>query len=199
MSTTFDWKHFILSHLVWIAAALVAVVAFYQWRGEHDARLQAEAQEKASAQVIAQNAKDIANLRQQITDNDAKAAQKVADIQKLVAGRGIKFLFTSFEQFLAEVGTKPSPHLLLDRIKNDGHYEPGNVRWTTPSKSNKNKRLTSARVSHLTTISTLGADVARKSGQAATIAHIRWHVNRGIVKEDCTQCQLQQWSIQKAA
>jgi hypothetical protein len=82
---TFDWKHFVLSHLVWIAAAAVAVVAFYQWRAEHDARLQAEAQEKASAQVIAQNAKDIADLRQQIKDNDAKAAQQVADIQKLVA------------------------------------------------------------------------------------------------------------------
>jgi hypothetical protein len=83
--STFDWKHFVLSHLVWIAAASVAVVAFYQWRGEHDARLQAETQEKASAQVIAQNAKDIADLHEQIKDNDAKAQAQVADIQKLVA------------------------------------------------------------------------------------------------------------------
>ena len=83
--STFDWKHFVLSHLVWIIGVSVAVVAFYQWRGEHDARMQAEAQEKASAQVIAQNAKDIANFQQQIKDNDARAQAQVADIQKLVA------------------------------------------------------------------------------------------------------------------
>jgi hypothetical protein len=81
----FDWKHFVLSHLVWIIGVSVAVVAFYQWRGEHDARLKAEAQEKASQQIIDKNAKDIADLRQQITDNDNRAAQQVADIQKLVA------------------------------------------------------------------------------------------------------------------
>lgn len=81
----FDWKHFVLSHLVWIVAVSVAVVAFYQWRAEHDARLKAEAQEKASQQIIDKNAKDIADLRQQMKDNDNRAAQQVADLQKLVA------------------------------------------------------------------------------------------------------------------
>lgn len=45
--------------------------------------------------------------------------------------RGIEFRFHSFAEFIAELGPKPSPDLEVDRINNDGHYEPGNVRWTT--------------------------------------------------------------------
>src|SRR5208337_4915723 len=55
-------------------------------------------------------------------------------------GRGIKFLFTSFDVFLKEVGLRPSPNHRLDRINNDGHYEPGNIRWVSPSVSVVNQR-----------------------------------------------------------
>src|SRR6516164_2912286 len=58
------------------------------------------------------------------------------------AGRGIKFLFKSYKEFLADVGRKPSPKHVLDRIDNDGHYQPGNLRWTTPSESTENRRMT---------------------------------------------------------
>jgi len=54
-------------------------------------------------------------------------------------GRGIKFLFASFEQFLAELGPRPAG-LTLDRIDNDGHYASGNVRWATRSEQRSNRR-----------------------------------------------------------
>jgi len=57
-------------------------------------------------------------------------------------GRGIEFRFTSFEQFVEHVGTRPSADTILDRIDNDGHYEIGNVRWVTYAESNQNKRST---------------------------------------------------------
>lgn len=54
-------------------------------------------------------------------------------------GRGIQFLFTSFEQFFAEIGKRPAGKT-LDRRNNDGHYEPGNVRWATRTEQNLNRR-----------------------------------------------------------
>jgi hypothetical protein len=54
-------------------------------------------------------------------------------------GRGIEFRFHSFEQFFAVLGERPSG-LLLERIDNNGHYEPGNVKWATRSEQQKNQR-----------------------------------------------------------
>jgi hypothetical protein len=56
-------------------------------------------------------------------------------------GRGIQFLFTSFEEFFAEVGLRPSPSHSIDRYPNsEGHYQPGNVRWATKTEQRVNQR-----------------------------------------------------------
>lgn len=45
-----------------------------------------------------------------------------------------------FPAFLAHVGPRPSPSHSLDRIDNERGYEPGNVRWSTRSEQQRNKR-----------------------------------------------------------
>lgn len=59
---------------------------------------------------------------------------------KNYAGRGIKFLFTSFEQWFAELGPRPTPDHSVDRIENDSHYMVGNVRWATRVEQARNQR-----------------------------------------------------------
>lgn len=58
--------------------------------------------------------------------------------------RGIRFLFSGFDHFLAVMGPRPDG-LTLDRIDNDGNYEPGNCRWVTMAKQNSNKRQRQAK------------------------------------------------------
>lgn len=59
---------------------------------------------------------------------------------KYYGGRRIEFRFQNFEEFIAEVGKRPSKRHSLDRKNNDGHYEIGNVRWVTRPTQMKNRR-----------------------------------------------------------
>lgn len=47
-----------------------------------------------------------------------------------------------FANFLTDMGERPSQSHTLDRINNDGNYEPGNCRWATKREQHRNRRNT---------------------------------------------------------
>lgn len=62
---------------------------------------------------------------------------------KNYGGRGISVCDrwrNSFDDFIADMGYPPAEGMSLDRINNDGNYEPGNVRWATSMEQNRNSR-----------------------------------------------------------
>ena len=61
---------------------------------------------------------------------------------KYYGGRGITVhpRWLNFENFLEDMGERPEA-LQIDRINNDGNYEPGNCRWVTPMENNHNRNI----------------------------------------------------------
>ena len=64
-------------------------------------------------------------------------------------GISVSDRWSDFSVFLSDMGDKPSPTYTLDRINNDGNYEPDNCRWATKAQQSANRRLPRKRVKNV--------------------------------------------------
>ena len=89
-------------------------------------------------------------------------------------GRGVTVCeewMRSFPAFRQAVGDRPSPIHTLDRVDNDGHYEPTNVRWVTKREQANNQRK-NRNLTHNGKTQTL-AQWAREIGLVPSTLHYR--------------------------
>lgn len=90
----------------------------------------------------------------------------------------------SFENFYADMGPRPSMKHTIERLNNNGNYEPSNCKWATPIEQANNKRNTIFVEYRGKTMSFM--DAVRLSGTSVhfhTIKnrlHLGWSVDRAI-------------------
>jgi hypothetical protein len=100
----------------------------------------------------------------------------------LYGGRGITICerWASFEYFLADMGERP-PGLSLERIDNDGNYEPGNCKWGTRKEQGRNRRT-----SKFLTI------------EGETLCMTEWAERNGIARSTITDRLARGWTTEEA-
>lgn len=67
-------------------------------------------------------------------------------------GRGIMVCerWNTFSNFLEDMGERPSKEFSLERINNDGNYEPSNCKWATATEQIRNRRKNKSNTSGFT-------------------------------------------------
>lgn len=92
----------------------------------------------------------------------------------------------SYKVFETDVGKRPTPFHQLDRIDNDGNYEPGNVRWAT-SKEQQNNRRNNRLLTISGTTKTLAQWAETSSVKYSTIRAryyiLGWSIERALGEE----------------
>jgi len=105
-------------------------------------------------------------------------------------GRGIsvcKEWKESYDNFLKDMGDKPDGYS-IDRINNDGNYEPSNCRWATPKEQAENRR-TNRNITYNGTTRTVSqwARIVGISQNALTKRLIFWELEKALTTKRLEQ------------
>lgn len=96
-------------------------------------------------------------------------------------GRGIKILWTNYDQFVSDMGADYESGLSIDRKDNDGHYCKENCRWATRIEQARNTRRNRW---------------IEFNGQKLTMAE--WAERRGLSQVTLRERLLSGWTLENA-
>lgn len=88
---------------------------------------------------------------------------------------------TGFEAFAKDMGPRPSKKHTVERVNNDGHYEPSNCRWDTRSAQVANRR---------------GVKRLTLNGETMSVAD--WAARLGVRRERIDQRLARGWDAARA-
>lgn len=101
----------------------------------------------------------------------------------LYGGRGITVCeawLDSFEAFYRDMGPRPSSQHSIERIDNNGNYEPSNCKWATPLEQGRNRR-NNRLITH----------------DGETLCLTEWAIRVGITKSQLVK-RIVRWGVTKA-